>query len=304
MSRNFTRHFVVAVLLLLNLAYFWAVVPRSIFSENSRLCTDANQDEMSNGAPETKEQVVLANPPTQPPIQIPGEQAFQPLEGIDKIFVISLKSRPDRRAHMERMLKHHNLQVEWWDAQTPDSYLVKMYLDSSRMADEEREHHMRKLEMSCYASHVSIYMEIVRRGYKNALILEDDIDIDMDMRSMWADRLDAIKTHSWDMLFLGYCAQTKLSNIKGWNLPKSIGCTHAYIINSEFAAKFLGTSNHTLKPIDLELADFCTSVKCRAYLANQLLVAQLPRDADRNPSALEANWLIPGQFVLRSTAKL
>lgn len=36
-------------------------------------------------------------------------------------------------------------------------------------------------KVACYASHVEIYKEIVRRNYTNALILEDDVDTEIEL---------------------------------------------------------------------------------------------------------------------------
>lgn len=313
MTRHLAARIFISILALLNLGYLWIEFPAALRDRNAVNEAESSHNHGLDQRSNIPVQVTVPPPPESIPVTISTaipeatdepQSQLEPLEGIDKIFVITLKNRPDRRAHMERMISFHNLDVEWWPAETPDSYMVKMYLDSIRINDGLRNHTKHSLIMSCYASHVSVYMEIIRRGYKNVLILEDDVDIDLEFRKMWTRRYKAMRNQAWDLLLLGYCTAMKKPLLNGWGLPHWIACTHSYVISHDFAKNFLSTNEHAHKPIDLELADFCFGMNCNVYMTDQLLIAQLPRDPTRNPSSLQDNAVIPGHLVQHSTARL
>ena len=238
----------------------------------------------------------------QPAVQ--DENSVRPdgLKGIEKIFVITLESVKNRREHMERMVRHHQLDVEWWPATTPDSFTVKMLRDNIHTPADMRGEKKSPFIWACYASHVSIYEEIVRKGYKNALILEDDVDFDLNFRPRWNKLYDRIRNDPWDLLMIGHCVPMKYRFKTGWLVPHGISCTHGYVVSNEFAKKFISTSDYTTRAVDMVLSDFCKSINCKLYATSSMLVAQLPRDKDRNPSTLLDDVYLGGQQVPRSTA--
>ncbi|KAH8891158.1 hypothetical protein GQ53DRAFT_781936 [Thozetella sp. PMI_491] len=94
----------------------------------------------------------------------------------EKIFVISLPSRTDRRDAILLSAALSNIEIEFIDAvqgnEVPDKSMIKTW-DYPRLQDGE---------IGCWRSHVNAMHEIVRRNISSALIIEDDADWDIRLK--------------------------------------------------------------------------------------------------------------------------
>ncbi len=119
-----------------------------------------------------------------------------------RIFVISLKRRADRSAHMRVLLAARGLTAELVEA-----------VDGRALTDEQkaRYHRERALavygaemnaaEIGCHLSHMSVYRRMVDEGIETALVLEDDIDCDADFAAV-LDSVMASPRRDWLVLRL------------------------------------------------------------------------------------------------------
>jgi glycosyl transferase family 25 len=94
--------------------------------------------------------------------------------------------------------------------------------------------------IGCAISHIKIYEDIINKGYKNALILEDDIYIDDDFYDILNKAFEELPDN-YDILYLGFLnfINYKENNNKFKNIyiPKIPLGTHAYIISNKGCKK-------------------------------------------------------------------
>ncbi|KAI0881917.1 glycosyltransferase family 25 protein [Annulohypoxylon maeteangense] len=109
--------------------------------------------------------------------------------GFEKIFVISLPSRTDRRDGMVLAAALSNLEIDFIDGvngrDVPDKALLSSQEELKRLADPV---------IGAWRAHMNAIQEIVRRNLSSALIMEDDADWDIRIRSQLHDL--ALATHA------------------------------------------------------------------------------------------------------------
>ncbi|CAG8496892.1 6227_t:CDS:1 [Racocetra fulgida] len=113
---------------------------------------------------------------------------------------------------------------------------------------------------ACYVSHYKVYQSIIRNGYGNALILEDDVDIEMNIVNIMTDILLVLPA-DWEMLYLGHCGFEMYGEGVGGSDKHKIyqsitpGCTHAYAVSYIGANKLLNELVNPQTAIDLEIIE-------------------------------------------------
>jgi GR25 family glycosyltransferase involved in LPS biosynthesis len=96
---------------------------------------------------------------------------------VPHIFVISLKSRPDRLANITAELKHHNLSYTIVDALTPERTEVKRMAVGAEKGDDA---HNVNITIAVLASHLLCHKKIAELDLKEAIIMEDDVILHKD----------------------------------------------------------------------------------------------------------------------------
>ncbi|CAG8769925.1 10362_t:CDS:1, partial [Racocetra fulgida] len=126
-----------------------------------------------------------------------------------------------------------------------------------------------------YINH-NIYQSIVNHNYRSALILEDSIDFEFNIKSIMVD-IHRILPPNWEILYLGHC--NNWEGKSGEPLPdykhgQSIYklfisyrpyCTHAYAVSHSGALKLLKKLVNLTAPIDLELTNIITANEINSY---------------------------------------
>ncbi|KAJ1665057.1 hypothetical protein IW140_003790 [Coemansia sp. RSA 1813] len=110
-----------------------------------------------------------------------------------------MPSRVDRRRNMQALAKFHGLRFDY--AQTFDATRANALGRASGYATNGT-------HLACYLSHLGVYKRMVEEGIETALILEDDVDMEIDLKQRHALIMDqAYKRYKgdWDMLYLGHC---------------------------------------------------------------------------------------------------
>ena len=137
---------------------------------------------------------------------------------IDKVFIISLKERTDRRKEMVKELNNVKIEnYEFFDAirATIDdlnkwnpNYIENIPGWFKRLNKDEQKYRLGAL--GCLLSHYNVIKECKKRGYQNVLILEDDTKFMLDSDSSNSNTLNFT-----DKL-MGYREQLeKIKNIYG-----------------------------------------------------------------------------------------
>ena len=98
-----------------------------------------------------------------------------PLETPGRIFVVSLASATERRAAFAERAQHTSLRWSFFDACT--AIAEGMEIDNAAVR-RNKGRDLTAGEIGCYASHFSIWREILRTGIRQAIVLEDDTVVD------------------------------------------------------------------------------------------------------------------------------
>ncbi|CAG8700481.1 17873_t:CDS:2, partial [Gigaspora rosea] len=212
--------------------------------------------------------------------------------GFENIYVINLKTRTDRRKKLEALASKYNLKLEFFPAVSKDDEEAQVNPNSG----------LRSTHKACYLSHYRIYKSIEERGYQSALILEDDIDLELNIFSIM-NNIHRIVPSNWELLYLGFCSNWEGSgdpiedkdNIspshKLYNSNKPY-CTHAYAISRAGIQNLLGKLTEEIRsPIDLELVGMVGDKKINSYTIMPPLITQWR--SPNNPSDIS-----PGQKAL------
>ncbi|GMT19323.1 hypothetical protein PFISCL1PPCAC_10620, partial [Pristionchus fissidentatus] len=126
--------------------------------------------------------------------------------GFEKIYVINLRRRPERRAIMQTICDVIALECEFLDAtdgrSLPSSYTVTQ-LDS--FIDPSTKRKMTNGEVGCFLSHYRIWEEVSSLGLSRVLVLEDDARIIDGAFKMINEMMeDIVKTRTnWGLIYMG-----------------------------------------------------------------------------------------------------
>lgn len=125
----------------------------------------------------------------------------------DTIYVITLDRATDRQQHIKKELD--GLQYQFFAGKDKQQFSVEE-LRQKGIYDEQaaRRHHrygkpMQVGQICVSWSHAAVYKEIVEKGYRNALIMEDDVVIDREQAKNFSAILSSLPT-GWEVLYLGF----------------------------------------------------------------------------------------------------
>lgn len=132
-------------------------------------------------------------------------------------------------------------------------------------------------EIGCFCSHKKIWDDIVKHGYKNVLILEDDIVLTDHFEERLAMAIERASIN-YDLIYLGWYGDRGQCDIN-YNdllLAKATGSvlsTESYILTQK-AAKNLLANTTMNKQVDEEMADLIEVGKLNAYVIKVKLTHQ------------------------------
>lgn len=111
----------------------------------------------------------------------------------DKIYIINLPERVDRRRGMERELKSIGLDYS--------SEKVEIF---SAIKPAEKLAYPNIGVLGCSMSHLEVLRIAQREGLKNVLMMEDDLAISSRFLKLEEELVNELINVNWDMVFLGY----------------------------------------------------------------------------------------------------
>jgi len=197
---------------------------------------------------------------------------------INKVFIINLKHRTDRKAHMIKELERIGIRdYEFFEAIKPGSIadlnrwnpnFLKIRPDWLKGETDEYYLKYRLGALGCLMSHAAIMQLAIQRGYNQILILEDDVIFNTNKIKNFNHLLMVLKgeyeylrsknkkqfqkINSFDLLYLG--GATQLSLLKNITpslaLTMNTGCTHAYIVPETAMKYILSIIRHSVVEID------------------------------------------------------
>jgi GR25 family glycosyltransferase involved in LPS biosynthesis len=163
-------------------------------------------------------------------------------------FCISLLSKPDRWARMEKRFANFGLECSRWVATTPDCVTDTF---DPYMSSESR---------ACGQSHINVWRYIIDNDLPYALVLEDDAMFDKD----WMSKLPAIKKDGvWDLFLLN--ASEPISPQGFWTNVREQYLTGAYIISRDGAKYILNNFTGKYGTSDWMTSDLQTRGRSYSY---------------------------------------
>lgn len=138
----------------------------------------------------------------------------------DKIYCINLDRRTDRWEECEKIFKELDITVERFSA-TDGKLLTLPHGD------------VYNAELAGSISHTEVIKLARNNGYKNILILEDDIEFNPDVNNLFSEYIKQVPT-DWDLLFFGgnHVGGSSIINTNVQRLFRSYAI-HAYGVNKQ-----------------------------------------------------------------------
>lgn len=160
--------------------------------------------------------------------------AIDPWSFFDRIFCITLKERPDRRAQAEAQFARVGL--------------------GGRVTFFVAERHPTDCEQGIYESHLACMGRGLADGARRLLIFEDDVLFERYDPGRFAEALAFLEERpDWNLFFLGCLVRTSRATATPAVRTISYGClTHAYALNRP-CAELLSRSPWHGRPIDAVL---------------------------------------------------
>ncbi len=225
----------------------------------------------------------------------------------DKIWVLSLETATNRRAHIQTHLQ--GLNFSFFNA-VDKTTLSEAELIASKVYDkvlaQQHERYSKPMglgQIACALSHKKMYETIVSNGYSKTLILEDDVQPILAV----AHEIDAIMAAlptSWELVYFDYARNIKANYIKQYwyHVQHALGglkwshkiiknlyatsfnkhvkvagfhdYTDAYAITLEGAKKLMAIQTPVAYVADNLLAHACSNKHIEAYITVPQLFLQ------------------------------
>lgn len=155
-------------------------------------------------------EVNVRNPPVEPSRYLPKPVRKPDKMGFDEVFMINLKRRGDRRERMLRALTEQEIECKIIAAVDGKAMNISEIhaLGIHMLPGYSDPYHGRPLtkgELGCFLSHYNIWKEIVDRGLKTSLILEDDLRFEIFFKRRLQNLLLELQSQSldWDLIYIG-----------------------------------------------------------------------------------------------------
>jgi len=183
----------------------------------------------------------------------------------EKIYCVNLDKRTDRWEESKEQFKKYNLNVDRFSAVDGSSVEVKY----GSLNDGQ---------IGCALSHIEIIKSLKSDGFKNALVLEDDVQFHEELNKHLSHIMNQVPDN-WDMLYFGGnhagnnpSSLGKLVKVTE-NIFKTTHCftTHSYAIKNTVYDKIISCFDGTA-PIDTSFSRVQPYINCyviRPHLAWQ-----------------------------------
>jgi hypothetical protein len=174
------------------------------------------------------------------------------------VWVINLKSRPDRWNQSKERLELIGINPNRWDAidATSDEFL-DFY---NNIPSPKRS----KGEVACYMSHLSLWKYLYNNNIDFALIFEDDLILTNINKDDIRNHVE--KSLGFNIIYLGHCFSSEPLFSTPMTKIGTAQCLHSYVVSKHGLEKLLNLNINYGIPIDKITEDFCKQNVC--YIAH------------------------------------
>ena len=211
------------------------------------------------------------------------------------VFLINLDRSPDRLSFMQQQAERLSFAFERIrgvdGVRGLPGWLTPQFLSS----DGTIASRMSNGEVGCYASHLVVFQEIVRRGLAAAIVLEDDVTLADDFLDASCKAIGAAPA-GWDCIHLSTRFKNPCHTLRRLGSPHRLvrysrlpAGSAAYAISRSGAEKLLSLGVRR-RPFDMEFR--------YAWLANLDIVGVCPAPAVQeslHATTIDATWRTPGK---------
>uniref|UniRef100_A0A8C9SS55 procollagen galactosyltransferase n=1 Tax=Scleropages formosus TaxID=113540 RepID=A0A8C9SS55_SCLFO len=158
----------------------------------------------------TQLEVMVRNPPVEPSRFIPLPKKVPDKMGFDEVFMINLLRRADRRERMLHTLFELEIDCKVIAAVDGKAMNVSQIhaMGIHMLPGYSDPYHGRPLtkgELGCFISHYNIWTEIVDRGLKTSLVIEDDLRFEVFFKRRLQNLMREVDSEGldWDLIYIG-----------------------------------------------------------------------------------------------------
>ncbi|KAJ2666953.1 hypothetical protein IW148_000372 [Coemansia sp. RSA 1199] len=148
-----------------------------------------------------------------------------------------MPARTERRRNMNALSAFHNLDF------TYPRVFNKSDADSMAAANK---YLINGTHLACYLSHLHVYKQMIEDNIETALVLEDDVDMELDLMHRHEQIMQQVYEQygrDWDMLYLGHCTWDRNEPVRSTKHNVSLYqaeypvCMHAYAVTRDCAQR-------------------------------------------------------------------
>ncbi|KAJ8345323.1 hypothetical protein SKAU_G00295160 [Synaphobranchus kaupii] len=155
-------------------------------------------------------EVMVRNPPLDPSTFLSAPAKRPDKIGFDEVFMINLQRRTDRRVRMLRTLHEQEIACKVTAAVDGNALNVSQIhtMGIHMLPGYNDPYHGRPLtkgELGCFLSHYNIWKEIVERGLKVSLVIEDDLRFEVFFKRRLQNLMEELQSQrlDWDLIYIG-----------------------------------------------------------------------------------------------------
>jgi GR25 family glycosyltransferase involved in LPS biosynthesis len=197
---------------------------------------------------------------------------------IDKYYMCHYQKLSERRVYVESVVKKHNIDLDWvldYDKEVIDKdQLVK---EMPMIFSDWFGRSLSMAEISLVLKHRFIYEDVIKNGYQNVVVFEDDIILVDD----FIEKMDSYMQQlpkDYDFLWIGTCCglkhQPQINGLNVYRNQHGSRCTHAYVISNKACETILGRFADAYQPIDWILNSAIRDLNMNNFWAEPALSTQ------------------------------